>query len=322
MTNLFFCEVHRHEKLKEFLDLVEWREGSTAPFDVASAELHQQVNFSEFGRPDAIIVVTDSQGQKHVVIVEVKLGTYLESCCSITTDKFGGSNSALNNQLALKYRAMISLPSIDESGFITELPHAAHSPYSQDQVRRCKKQKTKNFCANLKGAPFYLITLTSDDASPTSVNVLRSSDPCFPLFFNQHLEHQEEFTNLGSILWRRAATLFDGIDSHFADSYALHFGEAEEAEEPVVQGDLFVSGSQIIEYDDKICHLSCRGYSFAIRHFRDGRFVEIYRGSKDKEKYLGLQAQLKVIEKAPPESLDKNEFWANYFADLKSEVRA
>jgi hypothetical protein len=116
MTNLFFCEVQRHEKQKEFLDLVEWREGSTAPFDVASAELHQQVNFSEFGRPDAIVVVTDSRGKKHVIIIEVKLGTYLDSCCSITTGKFGGSNSALNNQLALKYRAMISLPSIDESG--------------------------------------------------------------------------------------------------------------------------------------------------------------------------------------------------------------
>ncbi len=58
MTNLFFSEVHRHEKLEDFLALIEWRYCSSLPFDVSAAELHQQVNFSEFGRPDAIIPTT------------------------------------------------------------------------------------------------------------------------------------------------------------------------------------------------------------------------------------------------------------------------
>ena len=280
MTNLFFCEVHRHDKLNDFLSLIEWRNGATAAFGVASAELHQQVNFSEFGRPDAIILVTDSKGQKHVVIVEVKLGAYLDSCVSISTGKFGGSNSALNNQLALKYRAMISLPSIAESGFITEAPHSPESPYSEDKVRRCKKPSTIRFFSDLVGAPFYLVTLTSDSASPTRNEMLAASDPCFPWFFDQHRDHQEEFANLGSVSWDRAAKLFDGVDSHVAESFALHFGDGRKAEEPkdaLDRSELFVSGVQIIEFDGKICHLSCRNYSFAIRHFRDGHFVVIYR---------------------------------------------
>ncbi len=120
MTNLFFSEVHRHEKLEAFLALIEWRSSPGMPFDVAEAELHQQVNFSDFGRPDAIILVTDGRGRKHVVIVEVKLGTYLDSCELARTGKFDNRfNSRLNNQLALKYRAMVSLPSISDRGYIT-----------------------------------------------------------------------------------------------------------------------------------------------------------------------------------------------------------
>ena len=64
MTNLFFSEVHRHHKITEFLDMIKWRSSSTIPFDISEAELHQQVNFSEFGKPDSIILVTDSNGLK------------------------------------------------------------------------------------------------------------------------------------------------------------------------------------------------------------------------------------------------------------------
>jgi len=59
MTNLFFSEVHRHGKLEDFLALTAWRSGSSMPFDVANAELHQQVNFSEFGRPDVMVFMSE-----------------------------------------------------------------------------------------------------------------------------------------------------------------------------------------------------------------------------------------------------------------------
>jgi hypothetical protein len=55
------------------LELILWRDHSTLPFDIAEVELHHQVNFSEFGQPDVVIIAMDKQGQKHIVIVEVKL---------------------------------------------------------------------------------------------------------------------------------------------------------------------------------------------------------------------------------------------------------
>jgi hypothetical protein len=321
MTNLFFSEVHRHERLEKFLALIEWRNSPVMPFDVAEAELHQQVNFSEFGRPDAIILVTDGRGRKHVVIVEVKLGTYLDSCELSRTGKFDNRfNSRLNNQLALKYRAMVSLPSILEWGYITESEHAADSPYFADQVRRCKKASTIALFRDIAegGAKWYLVTLTSDAASPTSEERLASTDPCFPLFFDQHLETQQEYRNLGSALWSRCGWLFDGLDTHIGESLALHFGNAAETEQAgeaasPTPADLFVKGRQIVDFAGKTCHLSCRGYSFAIRHLRDGEFVEIYRGRNDREKYLGLRGQLGVLDRAPQTPLTDIPFWESYF---------
>lgn len=318
-TNLFFSEVHRHDKLADFLRLIEWRSADSPPLNGTSAELHQQVNFSEFGRPDAIILVTDSSGKKQAVIVEVKLGSYLESCWATDGGKFSGSNSALNNQLALKYRAMVSLPSIAEDRVITELPHPAESPYSGDQVRRCKKRETIDFCSDLVTAPFYLVTLTADGASPTSPARLAPGDPCYPLFFNERTDVQEEFTHLGSVCWHQTARLFEGLDSHFTDTFALHFEArqiTEEESQPLEQSHLFVSGRQIVEFDGKLCHLSCRGYSFALRQFREGHFVEIYRGSGDREKYLGLKDQLRIIETAPRIPLEDTESWGDYFRSL------
>ena len=325
MTNLFFSEVHRHDKLKDFLALIEWRSSSVMPFDVADAELHQQVNFSEFGRPDAIILVTSGNGQRHVVIVEVKLGKYLDSCISTGTGKFDDRfNSRLNNQLALKYRAMISLPSIGETGFITESDHAAESPYSEDQVRRCKKPSTIAFFRDLAGSsvPFYLVTLTSDSGSPLREDRLAPSDPCFPLLFNQRLQAQQEFRNLGSVLWRRCLQLFDGIDNHVAESFALHFGGPDTAEKPTdapQKVELFVRGRQIVKYAGMTCHLACQGYSFTVRHFRDGRFVSVYEGRGDREKYLGLESQIQVLGRAPRTPLADAAFWASYSLDLDSD---
>jgi hypothetical protein len=319
MTNLFLSEVHRHEKLEDFLALIEWRCSSSMPFDVSAAELHQQVNFSEFGRPDAIILVTDSKDQKHVVIVEVKLGKYLDSCISTENGKFNNKfNSRLNNQLALKYRAMISLPSIPDKGYITELNHVAESPYSEDQIRRCKKPSTislfKDIASN--NVQFYLVTLTSDSASPLNEDRLASSDPCFPLFFDQRLQSHQEYRNLGSVLWSQCHQLFDGIDSHFSESFMLHFRNAKEAEEPTEapkQEELFVRGRQIIKYAGKTCHLSCLGYSFTIRHFRDGKFIAIYQGQNDREKYLGLKRQIQILGKAPQKPIADTPFWETYF---------
>src|SRR5208283_2191995 len=157
---------------------------------------------------------------------------------------------------------------------------------------RCKKQSTISLFKDLasNSAQFYLVTLTSDRASPLSEDRLATFDPCFPLFFDQHVESQHEFRNLGSVLWRQCDQLFDGIDNHFSESSIFHFKNNPETDEPTEaakQEEVFVKGRQIIKYAGKICYLSCRGYSFQIRDFRNGRFIAIYEGQKDREKYLG-----------------------------------
>lgn len=325
MTNLFFSEVHRHGKLQSFLHQIEWRDHSIAPFTIADAELHQQVNFSEFGKPDAMIIVTDNHGKNHIVIVEVKLNTYVESCSyNLENGKFNNKiNSKLNNQLALRYRAIRSLSSITDVGFMTESEHAPESPYSEDQVRRCKKSAT---CRLLEGlhhgliSQFYLVTLTSDSESP--FGVVDQSHKFFPIFFNQHTGTIEEFPGLGSVTWTQCLQLFEGLDNHFSESYHQHFDvsdEKEDSTEATKPADLFVRGQQIIKYGKYHCHLSCIGYSYAIRHFRNGKFVELDRGKRDREKYLALQNQIQVLEKAPAEPIDNMSFWENFFASKHRE---
>ena len=77
--------------------------------------------------------------------------------------------------------------------------------------------------------------------------------------------------------------------------------------------DLFVKGRQIIIFNGEKCHLSCKGYSYAIRHFSNGRFVEKDRGKNDKVKYLALKNQIQVLEKAPYEPIGNTAYWENYF---------
>ena len=318
MTNLFFSEVYRHGKAATFLSLIKWLDYAKMPFSISHTELHQQVNFSEFGKPDVLIVVTDESGQKHIVIVEVKLGRYLECSIANQNAKFDNKfNSRLNNQLILRYRAMQSLSSIEREGFITESKHSLESPYSNDQVRRCKKPSTISLFKDItkEKFQFYLVTLTSDHESPFN-DVDRSSN-LFPLFFDQESGDMEDFKNLGSIVWNQCHQLLNDVDNHFSNSSFLHFStesKDDDSPESLPIGNLFVKGRQIIIYNGEKCHLSCRGYSYAIRHFSNGRFVEKDRGKNDKVKYLALKNQIQILEKAPPEPIGNTTYWNNYFA--------
>ena len=328
MTNLFFSEVYRHEKMEAFLKLIDWRDHNILPFKVEDTELHQQVNFSEFGKPDAVIIVTDENDQKHIVIVEVKLGKYLESCISNPNGEFcpgpkpksTGYNSKLNNQLTLRYRAMKSLSSIEEESFITELTHIAESPYYKDKKRRCKLDRTNMLFINiLQDLKFYLVVLTSDDESPLSNDKIRPSDPCFPLFFDQHSnERDEKFRNLGSVGWLKCEQLFDIENNYILDSFHMHFQPDSENEKSseVDKNELFVKGRWIIEFCGMKCHLSCQDYSYKIRHFRNGSFVVIDSGKNDREKYLALRSQINVLESAPQKSVEDEKllkFWEKFF---------
>ena len=89
--------------------------------------------------------------------------------------------------------------------------------------------------------------------------------------------------------------------------------------EPHLTGELFVKGRQIVKYGNKYCHLSCKGYSYAIRHFGKGKFVELDRGKGDREKYLSLKDRIQVLEKAPSVPIYDDSFWNKYFSSKYGE---
>jgi hypothetical protein len=147
-------------------------------------------------------------------------------------------------------------------------------------------------------------------------DMLNPSDPCFPLLYDDNSHTMGDFPNLGSISWSKCRALLEGTDSYFTNSFSLHFGSAgsvEDHEDVPRPGELFVKGRQIVRYGDKVCLLSCKGYSFAIRHFRNGKFVEIDRGKSDREKYLALKDQITIQRKAPAKPIDDGTFWKEFF---------
>jgi hypothetical protein len=85
--------------------------------------------------------------------------------------------------------------------------------------------------------------------------------------------------------------------------------------------ELFVKGCQIIEYAGELCHLSCRKYSFAIRHIRNGAFVEICRGVKDRKKYLELKDKIRIVRKAPRKPIADMTFWVPLFQSIAKASR-
>ena len=208
-------------------------------------------------------------------------------------------------------------------GFITESKHSLESPYSNDQIRRCKKPSTINLFEDIakEKFQFYLVALTSDLESP--FNDLDRSSNLFPLFFDKESGGMQDFKNLGSIVWNQCHQLLNDVDNHFSNSSFLHFStesKDDDLPEPHPIGNLFVKGRQIIIYNGEKCHLSCRGYSYAIRYFSNGRFIEKDRGKNDKVKYLALKNQIQILEKAPYEPLGNTAYWENYFSTAQEGV--
>jgi hypothetical protein len=211
---------------------------------------------------------------------------------------------------------MKALPSIYREGFITEGVHVNQSPYYGDKVRRCKKPATCELFGNISRErfQFYLVVLTADLEMP--FKGMASSDRFFPLFFNQKTNSPEEFPNLGGINWFSCQSLFEGLDSHFSESYEK-LKLAELKEDPLAKPsaeDSPYSKRQLIEYGGKLCLLTCKGYSYAIRGVENGKFSELDRCRQDKEKFLSLAPHIKVIGKAPPKSIKEEIFWVEFLS--------
>ena len=325
LTNLFFSELHRHQKILDFLSLIQWRSRQLEVSGLSSVELHMQVNFSEFGKPDAMIVATDEEGVRHVIIIEAKLGSYVEaSSYNLENGKFDNrNNSALNNQLTLRYRAIKAAVASFRNPHITNISEEAHSatsPYSLDKPRRCKKSKTCGLLKGLLADPFelYLVILTSDPVSPFDM-VQETLPRLLPIFFDQARNETDDFQNLGAINWQCHKSLFQDTQDHFSDSYKKLY-EIEQAADPLSKPeneDSVLTSRQIVEFNGHLCLLTRKKYSYKIRGLYDGQFVVLDHGKNDIRKYEAMKEQIKLIEKAPQVSIDNIPYWRDLLNRVK-----
>lgn len=152
LTNLVFSELHRLGMIHDLLSAIRWRSGREFPVSVKGVDLHQQLNLSQFGKPDAILLVTDAHNRSHLLIIEAKLGFYRDAYARPLAERHFNNalNSKLNNQLTLRYRGMRSLPSLERSFYLHEEPHDAISPYCSDISRQCKKSQTLTFMNKIR----------------------------------------------------------------------------------------------------------------------------------------------------------------------------
>ena len=161
-------------------------------------------------------------------MIEAKWKHYIDACGNnLENCKFNNANNTkLNNQLTLRYRFLRALPRMKVSGFITELDHVEKSPYSTDQVRRCKKLLPRRLFEEISKAHFhfYVVALTLDIEFP--YDIVKPSHQYFPLFFNQESGSAEDFVGLGSISWEECHRAFGGIENHFSESYKLLLGHS------------------------------------------------------------------------------------------------
>jgi hypothetical protein len=323
LTNLLFSELHRHNKLQGFLDAIIWLGGATFQLDSRDGSLHQQVNLSEFGRPDAMIVLPYAAGGCHVVIVESKLTTYLKACAhNLPHRRFNNCiNTKLNNQLTLRYRAMRALRTLATDGYLTEQEHAPESPYSADQVRRCKKCKTLRFLRRLPAdVTFSLVALTSDSRPPYTE--IGPTHHFFPLFFDEASGRAEDdFPRLGCISWHRCNDLFADVANHYSPSYAGLFHSLPQAGGDTATapaGTVDDRRRQIVRFRGELCYFShTKPGSYRLHRWTGSAFELIDEASSDVDKEASLRPLLRPVCPAPRTRRDGHDAeWRDHFDRL------
>jgi hypothetical protein len=331
LTNLFFSEIHRYGTIAGVLRKIQWRNHDQLPFEVASAELHQQIGLSEFGKPDATLIVTDPGDVRHVVFIEGKLGGYLASAGPTRGGLFDNRfNSKINNQLTLRYRAMQCLERLGTRQILSELPHTAPSPYLGDKVRRCKKLRTIQLLTE-KVVQFthrvYLVALTMDVGNIFR-DLVRADHELSPLFFDEEASQRDEFQNLGSLSWRACKDLLDPIEGNFfTASYAQLepqlVGRPEGVQEGVLLPQRF-RRHQLVEYRGERCLLFCKNLSYSLSAWRTDRFVEVDRGKNDRRKYASLRDRVRLLDQQPAHwtPIQDAESWTRFFAGFQQPPAA
>lgn len=315
---LFLCEAYRLGRLPDLLHAVQWRQRTDPPFAIDRVEMHLQLHLSQFGKPDVVFLVTDTAGLLHVVILEAKLGPYRETCGEVLPGRrFDNDyNSALNNQLALRYRAMKAFENLSPAGgYLRERTHAPNSPYAADGVRECQKPSTLALLRRVQPryGGFALIALTL--VAPSPLLAMRDDDPLFPIFHDPHRGTAAR-PLLGTLSWADGLAALAGTANLFAASYAALLRQGGGDDEVGEDDDRFLVGRHIVRYRGTVCLFNCRKYSFGIHQWQGDRFETILRGKNDKTAYDALRPEVEALCEAPAENMNNATFWAGYFAAL------
>lgn len=317
------------EMLRNFLKLCVFPNVNPDFENFQSARIRIEQSFSDFGDLDLLILLEGNPKQS--VFLEAKVKTFQANSRSIfkewdifkqvvqgtLTKKEKGSNHGSNLFIQL-YRKMRLIYKLQNPNLQLQPNIIGKWSLGENRVVRKAAEELAQYSSKT-----WFIALVPDsqkDIADFFKNKLQNFPtelPDWNIFNVGYLawESLENYCRNFPNEWIQTLSNFDYNHEQIFKSGQIM---AANNQHPPHQEELFVKGYQIIKYTGKICHLSCKGYSFAIRHFQNGKFVEIYRGSKDKEKYISLKNQIQVLEQAPRVSIENTEkntdFWAHYFS--------
>lgn len=315
------------EMLRNFLKLFVFPNEEPDFDNFQSARIRIEQSFSDFGDLDLLVMLEGSFKQS--VLLEAKVKTFQANNWSIY-DEWESFNKVVDGTLLKSkdgsnlfvqlYRKMRLINQVKNPDL--KLPSdilGERWSLGNNRIVRNAAEELAQYSSKT-----WFVALVPD--SPEKVSnffktKLPNTQPVLPDWNINNIgflswESLENYCRNFPDVWRHTLSNFDYNKGQIYQS-----GQAKELsnQTPYNYEDLYVKGRQIVKYDGKICHLSCRGYSFAIRHFQNGEFVEIIRGSNDKGKYLSLKNQIQVIEQAPHEPVENTAFWKNYFSSYTQD---
>lgn len=319
------------EMLRNFLKLCVFPNEDPDFENFNSARVLIEQSFSDFGDLDLLIMLDGSIKQS--VLLEAKVKRFQSNGWSIS-DEWDNFKRVVDGTLPIaKYRSNLFIQLYRKMRLINTIknPNLKLQPnIIRDSWRLGKHRivgKAAEELAQYSSKPWFLALVPDSqkniaDFFKNKLSNLPTVLPDWSILNVGYLawEDFENYCKNSPNEWIHTLSNFDY--NHGQIFMSGQFRSTNNHKSPQ-QEELFVKGCQIIKYDGKICHLSCRGYSFAIRHFQKGKFVVIDRGSNDKEKYISLKNQIQVLEQAPcqsVENIDKNtDFWGKYFSSYTKD---
>jgi hypothetical protein len=352
LSNLLFFELDRLGKIQDFIDKITWQKHEKCPFTIKDIEMHLQTDFADFGQPDVMFVITDHDDKFHILVVEVKIDTYLKSSGKnipggFLNTKEKGITCKINKQFSLIYRGLRAIKNLTKKKPVLDVRNIKYilndqeelenqegeiiiekeyqlrdSLYEFDKVRLCKESATielmRDVLPNL--ADFYLVTITTDDEIPFHDEM---QNP--PVFYHLQSRKQDDFMNVGWLNWTECNKLFENTKERFTPVYKKFMEDykrsemldifAKLAKETGGEVKLIVKDKKTGEY----FHLSRnRNFSYKIRIFPYGEIVE--EGVRNKKQHDEMLNRYEIIEKAVGVPFEDRKFWDGFLGKLNYEI--